>query len=124
MSTNSFKFDVLGRALHLLPAETAHAIALNAFEMGFAPVSYTHLVVYKRQTYGTATMVQTGQTTSDDYRTTTRNSNPVSYTHLDVYKRQVIPNVKTLLEYNMVDCDREMLFGAAIEIKVGKKIKK
>jgi len=36
----------------------------------------------------------------------------------------VIPNVKTLLEYNMVDCDREMLFGAAIEIKVGKKIKK
>lgn len=32
-------------------------------------------------TYGTATMVQTGQTTSDDYRTTTRNSNqPYRYT--------------------------------------------
>ena len=37
MSANSFKFDVLGRALHLLPAEMAHDIALHAFEMGFAP---------------------------------------------------------------------------------------
>lgn len=37
MSTNSFKFDVLARALHLLPSEMAHDIALNALEMGFAP---------------------------------------------------------------------------------------
>ena len=36
----------------------------------------------------------------------------------------VLPNVKTLLEYNMKDCDREMLIGAVLEVKVGKGIKR
>jgi len=36
----------------------------------------------------------------------------------------VLPNVKTLLEYNMKDCDREMLIDAVVDVKVGKKIKR
>lgn len=35
----------------------------------------------------------------------------------------VLPNVKTLLEYNMKDCDREMLIDAVVDVKVGKEIK-
>ena len=35
----------------------------------------------------------------------------------------VTPNIKTLIEYNMIDYDREMLVGAEIVVTVGKAIK-
>ena len=49
---------------------------------GFAPVSYTHLVLFTRDTHG------------EDYLSTREGRFPVSYTHLDVYKRQ--PPFRTL----------------------------
>jgi dihydroorotate dehydrogenase len=34
----SLKFKILGRALHYVPAEMAHDIAIRGFEMGFSPI--------------------------------------------------------------------------------------
>ena len=51
-----------------------------------APVSYTHLDVYKRQPQ--RRMAAQGQTEENDLDTQRQGDVPVSYTHLDVYKRQ------------------------------------
>ena len=60
-----------------------------------APVSYTHLDVYKRQLYtmGDIARCSIGQPTDYHneellYKLFGVNAEPVSYTHLDVYKRQ------------------------------------
>ena len=58
------------------------------------PVSYTHLDVYKRQTWnfepidGTARMYFNAADAIEGFDSTTEDVLAVSYTHLDVYKRQ------------------------------------
>ena len=54
--------------------------------IGKAPVSYTHLDVYKRQPLLRSTARRACE--SRRSRRTTVSSATVSYTHLDVYKRQ------------------------------------
>ena len=63
---------------------------------GQPPVSYTHLDVYKRQSYGVPTRTVNSLAKSDRFRL--MHAGPflvvalaVSYTHLDVYKRQALP---------------------------------
>ena len=62
--------------------------------MAIAPVSYTHLDVYKRQVIAkrnrglnsafTVRKISSGEGVERTFQT------PVSYTHLDVYKRQML----------------------------------
>ena len=64
------------------PKETLRSVGLGA-------VSYTHLVVYKRQHLDKAAVVDAGEQQRDhDAKHRRTGLHPVSYTHLDVYKRQ------------------------------------
>ena len=64
------------------------------------PVSYTHLDVYKRQTYYVFKMDKVHQDatylpidlTCEKISVRDNRTVPVSYTHLDVYKRQILDN--------------------------------
>ena len=68
------------------------------------PVSYTHLDVYKRQSYDRSDKARERDDTQnrDNYRRNftppAHSIKPVSYTHLDVYKRQHAAYIQTLSE--------------------------
>ena len=85
----------------------------KATGIGIAPVSYTHLDVYKRQALyligndgrnvQISSVRQVGTTKKNLVMVNapspeeSRREIPVSYTHLDVYKRQVFPRASFMM---------------------------
>ena len=76
------------------------------YGIGFLPVSYTHLDVYKRQGRFTSCIFSAlgfGMVEAVAGRSWGRVA-PVSYTHLDVYKRQTLFNDDIITkEHNIAD---------------------
>ena len=62
----------------------------RALGIGYNPVSYTHLDVYKRQGTEAAGMKESAESSTAQSTDVSDLSGPVSYTHLDVYKRQSV----------------------------------
>ena len=92
----------------LRDAEYLRPDVFRGYALGYGPVSYTHLDVYKRQHYNPPSAARSARTTACALSAHSRNSRsgdyrrvpvcrelyadrytPVSYTHLDVYKRQL-----------------------------------